>query len=44
MPVKKSYIDFTPLDSPPDATEGRIYFDNVEKKLKYYNGTEWVVL
>jgi len=42
MPIKKSYIDFIPLDSPPEPVEGRVYYDNTEKKLKYYNGTEWV--
>ena len=41
MTIKKSYIDFIPLDSPPEPVEGRVYYDNSEKKLKYYNGSEW---
>lgn len=41
MPIKKSYIDFVPLDNPPEPVEGRVYYDNTEKKLKYYDGSEW---
>jgi len=41
MPIKKSYIDFIPLDSSPEPVEGRVYYDNSEKKLKYCDGSGW---
>jgi len=43
MPLKGSYVDFTPT-SAPTAVEGRVYYDSSAKRLKYYNGTQWVQL
>jgi len=44
MPVKGSYIDFIPQSTAPSAVEGRIYYDSTVKRLKFYNGTQWVQL
>jgi len=43
MPVQTSYEDLTPVDE-PTAVEGRLYYDSSEKKLKYYNGSQWISL
>jgi hypothetical protein len=42
MPIRKSYLDLIPQTTAPTAVEGRIYYDANDKKLKYYNGAEWV--
>lgn len=33
-----------PLGADPSNVEGRFYYNNVGKTLKYYNGTAWVTL
>jgi len=40
MPVKGSYVDFTPT-SAPTGSEGRVYYDSTAKKLKFHDGTGW---
>ena len=34
----------SPTTEPTIALEGKTYFDNTEKKVRYYDGTEWVSL
>ena len=41
MPARKRYIDFGPLEEPPEPVEGRIYYDANERKLKYWDGESW---
>jgi sugar lactone lactonase YvrE len=37
-------LKLQPRDTPPDAaSEGMVYFDSGDNKLKVYNGTEWKV-
>jgi len=43
MPVQTSYEDLIPVDE-PTAVEGRLYYDSSEKKLKYYDGSQWITL
>ncbi len=38
-------LTLKPQDSPPTVyEEGTIYFDNSDKKLKIWNGTEWKII
>lgn len=37
-------LTLIPQEDEPTAAEGKIYYDNVAKGLKVYNGTEWVAL
>jgi hypothetical protein len=32
---------FYPVSSPPQTTEGTVFYDSAAKKLKVYNGTSW---
>lgn len=44
MPLSGSYIDLIPQSTAPTAVEDRLYYDSVAKKVKYYNGSDWVEL
>lgn len=41
MPIKTDCLKLIPSGT-PTAKEGRIYYDSSAKKIKYYNGSEWV--
>ena len=34
----------TPMSEPLSPEEGMTYYDSTEKKMKYYNGTKWVIV
>ena len=42
--LRTPQIDFKPSKSPSTKKEGSVYYDQQDKVLKYYNGTEWVTL
>jgi len=38
-------IELTPVANPPTPpTEGKVYYDSNMKRIRFYNGTEWVNL
>lgn len=39
-----SPISLANLPSDPDGSEGGIYYNSIDKTIKFYNGTSWISL